>query len=113
MERTREEIAATVREHRDAGYHSSWLTDGVGMEPLTTLAVVGRMVDGIELGTAVVRTLPRHPMLMGEQALHGQRDDRWAPGARDRAVATNRQWSRPGPAFERPVPAICGITSRC
>ena len=103
MERTREEIAATVREHRDAGYHSSWLTDGVGMEPLTTLAVVGRMVDGIELGTAVVRTLPRHPMLMGQQALtvNAMIAGRLVLGiGPSHKPAVEQAWGLP---FERPV----------
>ena len=66
---TIDEIVDNVRDDRDAGYVSAWLTDGSGMEPLTTLAAVGRAVPGIELGTAVVRTLPRHPMALAQHAL--------------------------------------------
>src|SRR5580704_12427151 len=66
---TIDEIIKNVEGDREAGYASAWLTDGSGMEPLTTLAVVGRVVPGIELGTAVVRTLPRHPMVLAQQAL--------------------------------------------
>ena len=66
---TIDEIIHNVEGDRAAGYASAWLTDGVGMEPLTTLAAVGRAVPGIELGTAVVRTLPRHPMVLAQQAL--------------------------------------------
>jgi 5,10-methylenetetrahydromethanopterin reductase len=67
--RTIDEIIDNVDASRRAGYASAWLTDGSGMEPLTTLAVVGRAVPDIGLGTAVVRTLPRHPMALAQQAL--------------------------------------------
>jgi F420-dependent oxidoreductase-like protein len=66
---TIDEIIDHVAAAHAAGYRSMWLTDGVGMEPLTTLAVVGRAVPDIELGTAVVRTLPRHPMMLAQHAL--------------------------------------------
>ncbi|HUZ10447.1 MAG TPA: TIGR03564 family F420-dependent LLM class oxidoreductase [Acidimicrobiales bacterium] len=66
---TIDEIVENVAGYRRSGYTSAWLTDGVGMEPLTTLAAVGRAVPEIELGTAVVRTHPRHPMAMAQHAL--------------------------------------------
>jgi len=66
---TIDEIVANVEMARQVGYQSAWLTDGSGMDPLTALAVVGREVPGIELGTAVVRTFPRHPMELAQQAL--------------------------------------------
>jgi F420-dependent oxidoreductase-like protein len=40
-----------------------------GLEALTSLAVAGREVPGIELGTAVVPTYPRHPAVLAQQAL--------------------------------------------
>jgi F420-dependent oxidoreductase-like protein len=40
-----------------------------GHDALTVLAIVGREVAGIELGTAVVPTYPRHPMMLAQQAL--------------------------------------------
>src|ERR1700693_3452487 len=43
-----------------------------GVDALTTLAVVGREVPGIEVGTAVVPTYPRHPMMLAAQALTTQ-----------------------------------------
>jgi F420-dependent oxidoreductase-like protein len=66
---TIDEIIENVQRDREAGYVSAWLTDAAGMEPLTTLAVLGRAVPDVELGTAVVRTLPRHPMVMAQQAM--------------------------------------------
>jgi 5,10-methylenetetrahydromethanopterin reductase len=66
---TFEEIAGNVEADRAAGYSSVWFSDGVGMDPLTLIGAVGQRVPGIELGTAVVRTLPRHPMILAQQAL--------------------------------------------
>src|SRR5437763_14664484 len=39
------------------------------IDALTALAVVGREVPGLRLGTAVVPTYPRHPMMLASQAL--------------------------------------------
>jgi F420-dependent oxidoreductase-like protein len=66
---TIDEIIENVHHDREEGCTSVWLTDAAGMEPLTTLAVVGRAVPDIELGTAVVRTLPRHPMALAQHAM--------------------------------------------
>lgn len=52
-----------------AGYHTFWAPQIFGHDTLTALAVVGREVPGIELGTAVVPTYPRHPMMLAQQAL--------------------------------------------
>src|ERR1022692_2885412 len=40
-----------------------------GVAALTALAVAGSQVPGIELGTAVVPTYPRHPAVLAQQAL--------------------------------------------
>jgi F420-dependent oxidoreductase-like protein len=42
------------------------------MDAMAALAVVGREVPDIELGTAVVPTYPRHPVVMAQQALTTQ-----------------------------------------
>src|SRR5689334_18718030 len=43
----------------DDGFASVWLSNIFGLDALTTLAVVGNQVSGIELGTAVVPVYPR------------------------------------------------------
>jgi 5,10-methylenetetrahydromethanopterin reductase len=53
----------------DDGLHSYWVPQIFGHDALTVLAIVGRQVPGIELGTAVVPTYPRHPMMLAQQAL--------------------------------------------
>ena len=49
-----------------------WCAQIFGYDALTLLAVVGREVGGIELGTAVVPTYPRHPIVLAGQALTTQ-----------------------------------------
>jgi F420-dependent oxidoreductase-like protein len=60
---------AAAREARDQGFISFWLPQIFGAEALTTLAIVGREVPDIYLGTAVVPTYPRHPMVLAQQSL--------------------------------------------
>ncbi|WP_020667179.1 TIGR03564 family F420-dependent LLM class oxidoreductase [Amycolatopsis nigrescens] len=83
------ELLAKVRQVREAGFDSAWLPQSPGGGPagrgnrsnrrgrhtlfgfdsLTALAVAGQHVNGIELGTNIVPTFPRHPMALAEQAL--------------------------------------------
>ncbi len=56
----------------EAGFPSAWVPQVFGLDALTSLAVVGREVPKIELGTAVVPTYPRHPMVLAGQALTTQ-----------------------------------------
>ena len=54
------------------GFHGFHVPQIFGLDALTTLAVVGRQVPRIELGTGVVPTYPRHPMMLAAQALTTQ-----------------------------------------
>ncbi len=51
------------------GFASAWMSNIFGLDALTALAVAGRAVPGIELGTAVVPSYPRHPAVLAQQAL--------------------------------------------
>jgi F420-dependent oxidoreductase-like protein len=62
-------LEADIRAAADDGFTSAWLSNIFGMDALTALAVAGRRVPGIELGTAVVPTYPRHPAALAQQAL--------------------------------------------
>jgi 5,10-methylenetetrahydromethanopterin reductase len=53
----------------DDGFSSAWLLNIFGLDALTALAVAGSQVPGIEFGTAVVPTYPRHPAALAQQAL--------------------------------------------
>src|SRR4051794_18581846 len=46
-----------------------WTSQGSAHDALTVLALAGTVVPAIELGTAVVPTYPRHPMMLAQQAL--------------------------------------------
>jgi 5,10-methylenetetrahydromethanopterin reductase len=70
--RTMDEIVTDARQAEDEGFASYWLPQIFAMDAITALAVVGREVPRIELGTAVVPTYPRHPMMLAAQALTTQ-----------------------------------------
>ena len=67
-----DKILDAARDAAAAGYTSFWLPQTMGMDAMAVLAVVGREVPGIDLGTAVVPTYPRHPVVMAQQALTAQ-----------------------------------------
>ena len=75
---------------RDEGFSSYWVSQIFGHDALTLLAVIGREVPDIELGTAVVPTYPRHPMVLAGQALTTNAGGQRKARARDRAVAPDR-----------------------
>jgi 5,10-methylenetetrahydromethanopterin reductase len=58
-----------IQDAADDGFSSAWLPNIFGLDALTALAVAGSQVPGIELGTAVVPTYPRHPAALAQQAL--------------------------------------------
>ena len=70
--RTLDELVAAAAEAEAAGFDSFWIAQIFGLDALTALAVTGRTVERIELGTAVIPTYPRHPMMLAGQALTTQ-----------------------------------------
>jgi len=58
-----------LQQAADDGFASAWMSNIFGVDALTALAVAGSQVAGIELGTAVVPTYPRHPAVLAQQAL--------------------------------------------
>ena len=64
-----DESIAQVASLRDAGIQTAWSSQIFGYDALTALAAIGREVSGIDLGTAVVPTYPRHPVMLAGQAL--------------------------------------------
>ena len=51
------------------GFASVWMAHIFGVDALTALAVAGQGITGLEVGTAVVPTYPRHPAALAQQAL--------------------------------------------
>src|SRR5215813_12613219 len=62
-------LADQLRRAADDGLASVWMSNIFGLDALTSLSVAGSQVPGIELGTAVVPTYPRHPAVLAQQAL--------------------------------------------
>jgi F420-dependent oxidoreductase-like protein len=50
------------------GFATLWFPGGGGLDPLVLLPLVGRATSTIGLGTSVLPTYPRHPILMAQQA---------------------------------------------
>jgi F420-dependent oxidoreductase-like protein len=67
-----DDLVAQTRAAAEAGLASVWLPQLFDVDALTALAVIGHEVEGIGLGTAVVPTYPRHPMMLAGQALTTQ-----------------------------------------
>ncbi|HEX9681473.1 MAG TPA: LLM class F420-dependent oxidoreductase [Acidimicrobiales bacterium] len=53
----------------DDGFAGYWVPQIFGFDAMAVAGVIGREVPGIEIGTSVVPTFPRHPMVMAQQAL--------------------------------------------
>jgi 5,10-methylenetetrahydromethanopterin reductase len=66
------DLVARARQAALDGFPSIWIPHIFGLDALIALSVVGREVPEIELGTAVIPTYPRHPLLMAQQALTTQ-----------------------------------------
>ncbi len=67
-------VAAFVEHAKTAeadGFRSYWVAEHPtgGLDALTVLTVVGQHVEAMELGTAVIPTYPRHPLVLAGQAM--------------------------------------------
>ena len=62
----------SLREAAEQGFPSYWIPQIFGMDALTAIAVAASKVPEIRVGTAVIPTYPRHPMMLAQQALTTQ-----------------------------------------
>jgi F420-dependent oxidoreductase-like protein len=67
-----DDLVGQTRAASEAGLASVWLSQIMDVDALTAVAVIGHEVPGIELGTAVIPTYPRHPMMLAGQAMTAQ-----------------------------------------
>lgn len=99
-------IAEAARAEKD-GFASFWIPQIFNHDALTALAVIGREVPRIELGTSVVPTYPRHPMMMAQQALtvNAATDGRLCLGiGLSHQMVVEGMW---GMSFDKPVRHMC------
>jgi len=68
-EGTIDDVVDEAKQVEADGFASYWAPNIFGHDALTALAIVGREVPRIELGTSVVPTYPRHPMAIAQQCL--------------------------------------------
>jgi F420-dependent oxidoreductase-like protein len=69
---TAQPLEALVEDTRSlaaAGFDAAWCSQIFAYDALTLLALLGREVPGIRLGTFVVPIYPRHPVMLAAQAL--------------------------------------------
>src|SRR5689334_3454210 len=66
---TVDEVVAQAERAAAAGFESAWTANIFGVDAIMVLAIAGRAVPGLHLGTAVVPTYPRHPHAMAQQAM--------------------------------------------
>ena len=63
------EIQAMIMRAEELGIHAAWMTTG-GARPdsMTAFAATAGLTENIKLGTSIVPTYPRHPLVMVQQA---------------------------------------------
>ena len=63
------EIQAMILRAEELGIHAAWMTTG-GARPdsITAFAATAGLTERIKLGTSIVPTYPRHPLVMVQQA---------------------------------------------
>jgi 5,10-methylenetetrahydromethanopterin reductase len=102
-QRTVDEMVERLAALEEAGFTSAWLPQSAGHDAITLLSVVGHEVPRIELGTAVVPTYPRHPLMLAAQALTANQ----AAGGRFRlGIGLSHKMSiepRYGLSYEKPA----------
>ena len=64
-----EDLVSRYREIEEAGFDTAWTGNHLTHDAMTILALAGTVTERIELGSSVVPTYPRHPMVMAQQAL--------------------------------------------
>ncbi|MBV1907212.1 MAG: TIGR03564 family F420-dependent LLM class oxidoreductase, partial [Pseudomonadales bacterium] len=61
-------LIARAQQMEAHGFDCFWMANMFGLDAMTALAVVGQQTSTIQLGTAVVPSYPRHPLIMAQQA---------------------------------------------
>jgi F420-dependent oxidoreductase-like protein len=62
-------FVASSKQAAAEGYSMIWSPQIFGLDAMQAIGIAAREVPGIEFGTSVVPTYPRHPMVMAQMAL--------------------------------------------
>ena len=71
-ERTVDGLIARGQQLEALGFASVWMPNAFGFDAVGVLGAIGRATERIEVGTAVIPTFPRHPVMLAQQALTAQ-----------------------------------------
>lgn len=63
------DLANQAKDFEARGFSTIWIPNVFGLDAVTTSALLGRETHQVEIGTAVVPTVPRHPVALAQQAL--------------------------------------------
>ena len=67
-EKTAETMLSAIQYAEQADVPAVWLTTGAGPDALTIFAAAASTTRRVRLGTAIVPTFPRHPVVVAQQA---------------------------------------------
>ena len=67
-----EAFEAHAKQAAEHGFSSYWLAQAGAIDALTLLGALSLRVKGIDFGTAVIPTYPRHPAMLASQAMTAQ-----------------------------------------
>lgn len=65
---TVDRMLAQLVEAEEDGFTTMWYAGAMGTDPLVLIPLLGRATSRIEMGTSIVQTYPRHPVLLAQQA---------------------------------------------
>jgi alkanesulfonate monooxygenase SsuD/methylene tetrahydromethanopterin reductase-like flavin-dependent oxidoreductase (luciferase family) len=66
---TASEALAMIEQAEQLGIHAAWMTTGgARLDSITVFAAAAVRTQRIKLGTSIVPTFPRHPLVMVQQA---------------------------------------------
>ena len=68
-EKTAAGMLAGICQAEAAGVPAVWLTTGAGPDALTVFSAAASVTTRIRMGTAIVPTFPRHPVVIAQQAV--------------------------------------------
>lgn len=96
-------MLAGIQAAEAAGVGRVWLTTGAGPDGLTVLAAAAATTQTLNLGTAIVPTYPRHPLVTAQQAadLHALAPGRFVLGLGPSHSSIMQ--GRYGLVYERPL----------
>ena len=63
------EVQANILRAEELGVHAAWMTaGGASLDSLTCFAASAASTTSIKLGTSIIPTYPRHPLVVAQQA---------------------------------------------